>query len=106
MKIGGQKKPTITAMRKRMTREQKLEAKKRLKEEKAKESGTFPYVIEEEDVSKLISSSNYVTPFILTSKLRIKLSKSREILRRLASEGKLELVEKNRELEVYKPLVA
>ena len=93
-------------MKARMSREQRLEAKKRLKDEKAKESGAFPYVIEEdyEGIVRALSDVKFVTPYVLTSKLRIKLSKSRELLRKLASMGKLELVEKNRELEIYKPV--
>jgi len=105
--MGGQKKPTISAMRKRMTREQRLEAKRKLKEEREKEKGTYPYLLErdmEEKAWSIIAQMKYVTPFILTSKLRIKLSRSRDLLRKLAQEGKLELIEKNRELEIYRPL--
>lgn len=105
--MGGQKKPTISAMRKRMTREQRLEAKKKLKEEKKKETGQFPYPVEkkiETEALSIISTMKYITPYLLATKMRIKLSRSRDILRRLASEGRLELVEKNRELEIYRPV--
>ncbi len=106
--MGGQKKPTLSALRKRMTRDQRLEAKRRLKEEKEKEKGAFPYPVDkriEEEAWKVITTMKYVTPYALSIRMRFKLSKGRDLLRKFAAEGRLELIEKNRELEIYRPII-
>jgi|Deesub1362B_J571_1020462.scaffolds.fasta_scaffold00003_300 ribosomal protein S25 len=101
--MGGQKKPTITKLKKMMAKSRSQKAS----EEKRKT--VYKYNLpsgEEKEIMQFIMKSKYITPYILTKKMDLKISKSRTILRRLASEGKLKLVEKNRDLEVYVPTAA
>lgn len=99
------KKPTLTKLKKMLAKstgkaQKAVEEKKRI---------VYRYEIdskEEAEIEKYVSRLKYVTPYMLTKKFEIKLSRSRLILRRLAAEGKLKLVEKNRELEIYVPIAA
>jgi ribosomal protein S25 len=101
--MGGQKKPTITKLKKMMAKSRSQKATE------DKKKTVYKYNLasgEEKDIINFIMNSKYVTPYILTRKMELKISRSRMILRRLASEGKLRLVEKNGDLEVYVPIAA
>lgn len=101
--MGGQKKPTLTKLKKMLTRSaraQRAEEKKRV---------IFRYNLaggEEKEILNYISKQKYITPYMLSRKMEIKISKSRSILRKLADEGKLKLVEKNGDFELYIPIAA
>ena len=100
--MGGQKKPTLTKLKKmlaRASKTQKVEEKKKV---------VFRYNIsskEEEEALKYIMRMKYVTPSMLSRKMEIRISRSRLLLRKLASEGKLKLIEKNRDFELFVPNV-
>ncbi len=101
--MGGQKKPTLTKLKKmlaRASKTQKAEERKRTVYRYNLGSG------EEKEILKYIFKLKYVTPYMLSRKMEIKISKSRAILRKLANEGKLKLVEKNRDFELYVPIAA
>ena len=98
------KKPTLTKLKKMMARAAK--AQKGVEEKK---KVVYRYNIDskyENEILKYVSGLKYVTPYLVTKKFEIKLSKSKMILRKLAVDGKLKLVEKNRELEIYVPIAA
>ena len=101
--MGGVKKLTVSAMKKRATGE-----KKREKEDSSRRKRiTAPYIAERELEKKsksIIMKMKYVTPYLLSSRMEVKLSRGRYILRKLASQGKLELLEKNGDIEVYRPI--
>jgi ribosomal protein S25 len=96
--MGGTKKPTISKLKKMVTRGRQ-DSKK---EEKRKE--IYKYHItdkEKEDILNYIKKQKYVTPFMVSRKAEIRLSVARELLREFANNGTLKLIEKNRELEIY-----
>jgi len=98
------KKPTLTKLKKMMARAAK--AQKGVEEKK---KVVYRYNIDskyENEILKYVSGLKYVTPYLVTKKFEIKLSRSKMILRKLAADGKLKLVEKNRELEIYVPIAA
>lgn len=102
--MGGQKKPTITKLKKMMAKSAKSQ---KIAEERRKT--IFKYNLDskaEDTIWGYVSKLKYVTPYMITKKFELKLSKSRIVLRRLAEDGKLKLVEKNRELEIYVPIIA
>lgn len=84
-----------------------MEEKKRLKEEKSKEKGLRPYPMDkkvEVEAWKIISKMNYVTPYLLAQRMGFRLSRGKDVLRKFYHEGKVMLLEKNRDLEIYKPI--
>ena len=99
--MGGQKKPTITKLKKML---QGKKGKKEKKEEKKKvEYGVIITPDTEKDLIRYISRQKYVTPYLVSRKAEIKVSEARRFLRKLAEDGRLQLVIKNRELEIYQP---
>lgn len=101
--MGGTKKPTITKLKKWMSGRKKETGK----EERRKE--VYKIVISsqmDKELRQYIKRLKYVTPFLISKRAEIKLSIARSYLRKLAEEGFVELVEKNRELEIYVPKAA
>ena len=97
--MGGTKKPTISKLKKLTSRR---EEKK--KEEKKKEAyRAFITDKERQEIINYVKKLRYVTPYMISRKVEVKLSIARNILRNLADEGILKLEEKNRELEIYIP---
>lgn len=98
--MGGVKKPTLGKLKK-MARRDRGRDEKQAKKAKVRFSISVKEV--EKDIHNMVKGMKYVTPYLLSMKTDIKLSKSKEILRKLASRGELVLVEKNRNIEVYVP---
>jgi len=100
--MGGQKKPTITKLKKMLQgkkgKREKKEGKKRI------EYGVVITPEIKKELTAYIMKQKYVTPFIVSRKAEIKLSEARRFLKKLADTGKIQLVIKNRELEVYQPV--
>ncbi len=101
--MGGVKRPTVSAMKKRVARQEKKE-----KEDSSKRKTLIRTYLADRELEKksrnIIMKMKYVTPYLLSSKTEVKLSRSRDILRKLASQGKLELLEKNGDIEIYRPI--
>lgn len=98
------KKPTLTKLKKMMAK-----AAKAQKGAEEKNRVEYKYNIDskyENEILKYVSNLKYVTPYIITRKFEIKLSRSKMLLRKFAADGKLRLVEKNREIEIYVPTAA
>jgi len=96
--MGGQKRQTISAMKKKAQRERKP------KEDKKVTRVKLPYLSSKELEKKafdVVKSAKYITPYLLSAKVETKLSRSKEILRKLSSQGSIELVEKNGDVEIY-----
>lgn len=98
--MGGTKKPTITKLKKMLARAEDKSKKEEAKKEK------YHVVVSEKDIAELISlakKSSYITPSMISKKLNIKISAVKVALRDLAAQGKIRLVAKNGELEIYAP---
>ncbi|MFQ5711003.1 MAG: 30S ribosomal protein S25e [Candidatus Geothermarchaeales archaeon] len=99
--MGGQKRPTLSTLKKKAMKERQKEGEKKA-EKKKKTTLSYQSSKElEERALKIIENMRYVTPYLLSLKVETKLSKSRKILRRLSSRGKIELAEKNGDVEIY-----
>ncbi len=99
--MGGQKKPTITKLKKML---QGKKGKKEREEKKKIEYGVVITPEMEKELTTYIMRQKYVTPFIVSRKAEIKLSEAKRFLKKLVDTGKIQLVIKNRELEVYQPV--
>ena len=99
--MGGQKKPTISKLKKMLQgkrgRVEKKDEKKKL------EYGVVITSDLDKELRKFILRQKYITPYLVSRKGEIKVSEARRYLKRLREEGMLKLVIKNRELEVYQP---
>jgi len=111
--MGGTKKKSISQMEK----QQKLkERKERGKEEagkgrkKAEEAPGVRTVVASEEQLKLMAKealeAGYLTPFIVSSKLNVKLSVAKMLLRDAEARGIVKLVAKSPRTLIYAPAVA
>jgi len=102
--MGGQKKPTISKLKK-MLQGKKGRAEK--KDEKRRvEYGVVVTPDLEKELRRFILRQKYITPYLISRKGEIKISEARRYLKRLQEERVLRLVIKNRELEVYQPVAS
>ena len=102
--MGGQKKPTISKLKKML---QGKKGKIDKKEEKKKiEYGVVISPDIDKELREFISKQRYVTPYIVSKKAEVKVGEARRYLKKLANEGVIKLVIKNRETEVYQPLAS
>jgi len=101
--LGGPKKPTLKQLEKRLLRQKQQQAGKTAMEIKEKSvAGVIPPSLDE--VESFIKTQPYITPYILSEKFGIRISVSKNILRRLAEEGKLRLIEGDNRLRIYAPI--
>lgn len=97
--MGGQKRRTISALRKRASQEKAKD--KPSERRRARVRGLQPMKELEGIAKELASDRRYITPYMLSNRADIKLSRSREVLRKLSGKGLLGLVEKNGDVEIY-----
>ena len=97
--MGGVTKKPISAMERAQRRA------RRGREEKRVEKRQYSYLapVSEDDVLKEVKKMRVITPLAVSEKFELRLSRSRQILRKLCEKGALKLLCKNRELEVYVP---
>ena len=101
--MGGPKKPTLSQLEKRLLRQKQQQAGKTAVEVREKSvAGVIPPSFDE--VESFIKTQPYITPYTLSEKFGIRISISKDILRRLAEQGKLKLVEGDRRLRIYAPI--
>ena len=96
--MGGTKKPTVSKLKKMVSKREE----RTKKEEKKKVS--YKILInpdEKDELKNYIRKSRYITPYLVSKKMELKLSAARKILREFADEGIIRLEEKNRGLEIY-----
>ena len=82
--------------------------KKWTKEPKAVEKVIRNVLVDDELISTIeeeIPKMKIVTPTIISGKYNLRVSIAKEIINMLENQGKLKLVEHNRRIKVYKPLV-
>ena len=101
--MGGQKKPTISKLKKMLHGKGK---DVRREEKKKVEYGVVIDSSLEKELISYIMKQKYVTPSMVSRKGEIKISEARRFLRKLYSDGKLTLEVKNGDLEVYIPVKA
>jgi len=102
--MGGQKKPTLTKLKKMLQGKKGRSDKK--DEKKRVEYTVITSSQVEDELIKFIMRQRYVTPYMVSRKGEIKISEAKRLLRKLAYNSKVELVTKNRELEVYRPVLS
>ena len=101
--MGGPKKPTLKQLEKRLLRQKQQQAGKTAMEVREKSiAGVIPPSLDE--VESFIKTQPYITPYVLSEKFGIRISVSKDILRRLAEEGKLRLIEGDNRLRIYAPV--
>lgn len=99
--MGGQKKPTISKLKKM------LQGKRRDTDKEEKKKVEYGVLISnelEKELRNYVLKQKYVTPSQLSRKGEIKISEARRFLRRLMDEGVLKLDVKNGDLEIYIPV--
>ena len=99
--MGGPKKPTLSQLEKRLLK-QKQQVEKAAEVRDKSIAGIIPPSLEE--VEAFIKTQPYVTPYILSEKFGIRISISKNILRRLAEQGKLRLIEGDNRFRIYAPI--
>lgn len=101
--MGGQKKPTISKLKKM------LQGRGKESGRDDKRKAEYGVVIDsnlEKELRSFILKQRYVTPSQISRKGEIKISEARKFLRKLMEEGILTLEVKNGDLEVYLPAKA
>ncbi len=99
--MGGQKKPTISKLKKMLEGKRKKSDKE---ETRKVEYGVLIDPQKREELLNYINGLRYVTPNMVSRKGEIKISVAKKFLRELEREGVVKLDIKNRELEIYIPL--
>ena len=100
--MGGPKKPTLSQLEKRLLRQKQQAGKTAVEVREKSVAGVIPPSFDE--VESFIKTQPYITPYTLSEKFGIRISISKDILRRLAEQGKLKLVEGDRRLRIYAPI--
>ncbi len=108
--MGGKKKPTISQLAKRMEREKERKEREKLAARVMESEGRRRLSWVTDDVIRKIIDEvrnvKVITPYELASKYELKISTAKKILRMLANQGLLELVDKSRRVEIYVPKTA
>ena len=99
--MGGPKKPTLKQLEKRLLK-QKQQAGKTVEVRDKSIAGVTPPNLDE--VESFIKTQPYITPYTLSEKFGIRISLSKDILKKLAERGKLRLVEGDHRLRIYAPI--
>lgn len=114
--MGGTKKKSISQMEKQQRLKERKEKKEREKEgagkgrKKAEEAPSARAVVASEEQLKLMEQealeAGYLTPFIVASKLNVKLSAAKMLLRDAEARGIVKLVAKSPRTLIYAPAAA
>jgi len=107
--LGGRKKPTISQLEKRMKRvSRKDEGKKEAKRAALRAkmiTGEGLSLKSLEELYKDIKGLNFLTPYSLATRYKIKISTAKRLLRELENEGLVKLMLKSRRAPIYIPVV-
>lgn len=99
------KKPTLSALEKRLKREAEKQKAAQQKAAAAIEKGPKDIIPpSKEELNKFISSSKIITPFMVAEKFNIKLSIAKQILKDLVKEGILSIVSGDNRIRIYVPV--
>jgi small subunit ribosomal protein S25e len=100
------KKPTLSALEKRLKREAEKQKATQQKTTTIIEKGPKDIIPPpKEELNKFISSSKIITPYMVAEKFNIKLSIAKQILKDLVKEGVLSIVSGDNRIRIYAPLV-
>lgn len=98
------KKPTLSALEKRLRREAEKQKAAQQKTTGIIEKGPRDIIPPSKDeINKFISSSRIVTPFMIAEKFNIKLSIAKQILKDLVNKGILSIVGGDNRIRIYTP---
>ncbi|ABL78416.1 30S ribosomal protein S25e [Thermofilum pendens] len=102
---GGKKRPTVSQLEKRVTKEEKKKEEGGKKPQMKLEASTGNLTeVSLEHVIKEIRGLKYVTPYVLASKFSLKLSRAKKVLRELESRGVVVAYDKNSRVPIYVPV--
>jgi small subunit ribosomal protein S25e len=112
--MGGTKKKTISQMEKQQRLKELKERREREKagkgRKKAEEASSARAVVASEEQLKLMEQealeAGYLTPFVVASKLNVKLSAAKMLLRDAEARGIVKLVAKSPRTLIYAPAAA
>ncbi|MGC9106741.1 MAG: 30S ribosomal protein S25e [Infirmifilum sp.] len=102
---GGKKRPTVSSLEKRAKNATEGKKEEGGKKPQMKLSGTTGELTEVsmDALIKDIKGLKYVTPYVLASRLGLKLSRAKRVLRELESRGILVAIDKNSRVPIYAP---
>ncbi|MEM1575061.1 MAG: hypothetical protein QXF09_02660 [Nitrososphaerota archaeon] len=103
------KKPTLSALEKRLKREAEKQkaAQQKAAQQKITTIEKGPKDIippPKEELNKFISSSKIITPYMVAEKFNIKLSIAKQILKDLVNEGILSIIGGDNRIRIYVPV--
>ena len=108
--MGGTKKKTITQMEKQQKlKERKEKGEKRRREEERREKVARAITASEEQLKVIEQeavANGYVTPYMVSSKLNVRLSIAKQLLRDAEAKGVVRLVSKSPRAIIYAPAKA
>lgn len=100
------KKPTLSALEKRLKREAEKQKAAQQKTTTIIEKGPKDIIPpSKEELNKFISSSKIITPYMIAEKFNIKLSIAKQILKDLVNEGILSIVGGDNRIRIYVPTI-
>ncbi len=110
--MGGTKKKSISQMEKQQKlkerkEREKAEKERRRREEKAERDRSVRMLVASEEQVKIIeqeaASAGYVTPYTVASRLNVRLSVAKMLLRDVEARGLIKLVAKSPRTAIYAP---
>ena len=101
--MGGRKKPSISQLEKRMSKSERGKAKKG-KEKKFEMTYDAAGELTQtsmDHIIKEIKKMSYITPYQVAIKFGFKISRAKNVLRELETQGIIKAVDKNRRVPIY-----
>ncbi len=101
--MGGRKKPSISQLEKKARKTSKGKEEKKKVEMTLNASGELTQV-SMDAIIKEVKKMKYVTPYILSSKFGIKMSRAKKVLKTLEAQGILSAYDLNHRVPIYVPV--
>ncbi|MEM0008979.1 MAG: 30S ribosomal protein S25e [Thermofilum sp.] len=103
--MGGKKRPTVSALEKRATKEETTKKKEESKKPQMKLEASTGNLTEVslEQIIKELKGLRYITPYVLASRFSIKLSRAKKTLKELELRGLVVAVDRNSKVPIYVP---
>mgnify|MGYP001773109631 CR=1 FL=1 len=105
---GGKKKPTVSQLEKRMKKEQEQAKKEEARKPQMKLQASTGELTEAslDAIVKEVRKMKYVTPYVLSTRFGITISRAKRVLRELASRGVVVPYDVNHRVPIYVPASA
>ncbi|MEM0087434.1 MAG: 30S ribosomal protein S25e [Thermofilum sp.] len=102
---GGKKRPTVSQLEKRVKKEQEKEKKEESRKPQMKLQASTGELSEAslESIIKEVRKMKYVTPYVVSSRFGITISRAKRVLRELAARGVLVPYDLNHRVPIYVP---